>query len=150
MAKRMAKKLEPGHGTKSFSIEGSNKCICLAHTHSTPKILITLARLKTPYTHLYRCHTIDCQIIQKLNQGTEIYKFWYVILPTLSLVKVKPISCLASAGLAPCKWVINKTKGNYETSHLTTKQCHVTCGNCHFGVASDSIYVCIVCRASEK
>jgi hypothetical protein len=34
--------------------------------------------------------------------------------------------------------------------HPTTKQCHMTCGNCHFGVASDSICMCIVHRASEK
>jgi hypothetical protein len=34
--------------------------------------------------------------------------------------------------------------------HPTTKQCHVTCGNCHFEVANDSICMCIVHGASEK
>jgi len=52
----------------------------------------------------------------------------------------RPRNHLTRSSLVPSK----RTRGP------TTKQCHVTCRNCHFGVASDSIYVCIVHRASEK
>jgi len=34
--------------------------------------------------------------------------------------------------------------------HPTCKQCHVTCGNCHFVVASSLGCMCIVNRVSEK
>jgi hypothetical protein len=50
-------------------------------------------------------------------------------------------TCTRSSDLNKYILLLSKSP---RSPHPTTKQCHMTCGNCHFGVASDSECVCIV------